>query len=124
MTLLEVLIEARERIADIEHWTTRATARTEAGEPVEPEAEIACTFCAAGSVEKSAPLYSSPVGNTTVYLDAIKLLNNVSKFVMPGCFNIIHLNDFLHDKHPASKTSHARVLYAFDIAIIIARECE
>jgi len=48
----ELLRRAWQLIEQPEHWTTRVTARDEAGDQVRPEDGKACCWCAVGALEK------------------------------------------------------------------------
>src|SRR5690349_9172155 len=60
-TVKEVLIQARELIADPERWTQGTVARIKYGEDRMPTDEDACQFCAIGALARVAPDQSSEV---------------------------------------------------------------
>lgn len=50
-----ILMRARERIADVTHWTRGASARDSRGNKIEPWSPHACQWCAWGAIRSVTP---------------------------------------------------------------------
>lgn len=94
MTVKEVLIAARAKIADPANWTQGMLARDASGIPVEVCSSRAACWCAVGAVAESAPY---ELTNTTV-----EFLNKAAGMQI----------ETFNDTH-----THAEVLAKFDEAI-------
>lgn len=95
MTTKEILIAARKLIEKPEHWTQRAFATNEIGNPTIPGARTAASWCAEGAVRR--------VGGDCLATYVVRDLERAC-----GWQGVLTFND---------SHTHAEVLAAFDRAI-------
>jgi hypothetical protein len=111
-TVLDVLIEARDLIANIEQWGQENNASDANNEPVEPTSSLACIWCAQGALGK----VSGP--NTEVFYQALTALQ---KETQPRYgMSIIRVNDGFAAAFNYIE-AHRQVIELFDVAISKAR---
>ena len=108
---VEVLRDARAKIATPEQWSRKSYARDAEGEKISHIMEDACKFCAYGAVYSTWWRYNfnRRLCNEAMY----EALNVLAKHTPGGC--VIPFND-----HP--DTSHEDVLAVFDAAIASLEE--
>ena len=85
----ELLRRALQVIEQPEHWTTRVTARDEAGDQVRPEDGKACCWCAVGALEKICAEDGADLASCT---GAIRRLGDAAEFLF-GTRAIVQIND-------------------------------
>jgi hypothetical protein len=124
---IDILIEARNLILDINHWTQGMPAKASTGYSIDPKSPDACAWCADGALQRAA-------GNDyDAYYDASLILAKVAResfFVTQDSARFsdtcayIHVNDggdiAIDDKlnlNAAYTLSHANILRCFDLAI-------
>lgn len=103
MTVKEVLIAARAKIAPIENWTQGSFAKNKNGSPVLETSESACSFCSAGAV----------------YLACRELEGGYPAFMIPSLNALDELSRAMGQSvgHFNDTHTHAEVLAKFDEAI-------
>lgn len=84
----EIMQEARDLIANPEHWTQGVAAKSANGTPVMPSAECATSFCMYGALIRKAVEYSAH----------LPLLVIALRTALHGSF-ISEYNDAPHRKH-------------------------
>lgn len=99
MTPLEVLVAARELIAEPEHWTKGASARGKSGAKVDPDGRAAVSFCATGACYRAT---RRDWRHAPAAIDALQDAVNYS--------GIVYYND-------EPTTTHTDILAVFDKAI-------
>ncbi|APH74148.1 DUF6197 family protein [Aquibium oceanicum] len=97
MTPTEILIKARELIADPKHWTQGQLARSNTGSYINPQHPSAVCFCSIGALERAA----GGEFNDAYYEARARLRDTLNRCI--ASFN---------DNH-----THAQVLAKFDEAI-------
>ncbi len=85
----ELLRRAWQLIEQPEHWTTRVTARDEAGDQVRPEDGKACCWCAVGALEKICAEQGADLASCT---GVIRRLGDAAEFLF-GTRAIAQIND-------------------------------
>ena len=106
MKTKEILIKARELIAQPEHWTQYEMARDVDGNPVEWDAREAYSFCSLGAIDRASNWQND---------DAVEMAFTKLKLWArenTNCDMITEFNDH---------TTHAKVIAAFDEVI---QSCE
>ena len=98
---VEILKQARARIAEANRWTKGAFARSFDGVDVHPDSDLACMWCLDGALMQAANGLSTP------YYSAFSAIQAAVRY------NPISFND-------DPKTTHADVLNALDRAIELA----
>lgn len=110
MTPLEILIAAREKIADPEKWTREALARDSNGKRCEPTSPNAVSWCAQGSA---------------VAVSGGVALRTIKAALTQACRRQFPRGDWMAPIWPGDvndEKGHAAVMEMFDRAIEIERE--
>jgi hypothetical protein len=127
MTSLQLLINAQAKVSDIRCWTQRTFSRDVNGNVTEPKNPTATCWCAVGALEASRPttLDLLPTALDPGVL-ALVSLGRASRILVraespgspsnPGIYGATTLND---DPSLDPALAHARVLRAFDLAIVM-----
>ncbi len=121
-TVLEVLTEARNLIADPEHWTYNTHAVDSDGVDVTPTNRAACAWCASGAVAKITRGFGKGC-----YDEATDLLSGAARSLFPDVTRDYHAYVPVNDGEvgvPDDATgdrgiaiAHTNIIKVFDAAI-------
>lgn len=119
MSAYSILVAARAKIADINHFTQGAFARDKDGVRIHATNQNACRFCSLGAVQASTPKLS---GNPKEldhrqYRQAEDVLTTVA--TSEGYRAVVMANDA-----GVPEIAHPRILSIFDEAIRIAKDAQ
>lgn len=122
MTVKEVLVAARELIADPEHWFQGDLARDEDGQYCEPNSPRASKRCALGAISAAVNFPNYPIADGPEAQEAVRLLGRLvyDRYrlnLLGGADTDDDLQAAVFSLNDRVWGGHAKVLEAFDEAI-------
>lgn len=118
---LEVLVRAKARIQNPEHWTKGRYARDEEGEMAQVTDTQAVCFCGLGAVHRSSFELFGPPGNPQWYIDGHKRHTAADDEALIVLGEVAHRRGFstFPQFNDNDATTHDDVMRAFDEAIAL-----